>query len=224
MKIIFYDKSQDADGIPLELTTAPLTETYIDLGAGFAFSFLIPTKISSLALGNAQMLQVEITAVNLDVTHLLNVDNTTKLLTFADLNDTDFIVKFIGSNQEAGRLILGESNSIGIAVSRSTGYDTTHRPLTTASGQRVLGLSGVALKTISIVFNYAFNGAELTAIEIAKNQMGSGFPLVFSFEEEVECRNYHIQALYGYIDGSLAFNSDNPNNLWSGRWNVTEAF
>jgi hypothetical protein len=125
-----------------------------------------------------------------------------------------------------GRLAMGRAFTFGIAIAREPGFNSTHVPRTTLSGQVVEGSGGYAYRTISVDLRYKIGlDAILEIQEAFTPQIARGFPFFLSFEEERD-RIPFLPRLYAKEKGqlSMSFESGINKPLFSKRWTFEECF
>lgn len=216
MKILLYDKAQDATSIPEKIITGALADKYV--GSSFPVVLAQSEKIDVIGLGYTDATEITITSGS----NVRTIPYTSKgLYSVQEFTSSSFTVTTNGTY--LGRMAFGEGLSIGLSPQREPGRFTTNQNRTTASGNPIPGAGGYSGKSFGFDVRYKLGSSFFDQLDKAYDtQISKGFPVFVDFEKS---NLYPYLLFYGKFENeNMVFQSSVNSYKYSKRFQLYEAF
>ena len=227
MKILIYDKLQDASGVPDAILTPALSDIYT-ADVTFTATFDAIEKVNCVGIGYTDATEIEIYSYDDDETQTITISKDAPyhngLYALTEINSDVFIITHDGTF--IGRVGLGEYRTLGTAPSKEIGFYTTEKSRETLSGQVIPGAGGYSGRRFNADVRYKIDEDVYNDIESAyAGQISKGFPYFLNLTEELHKLPENMRYFYANTDKPLSLlQSSTYDFLYSYKFNFYERF
>ena len=231
MKILIYDKMQDANGVPTLIKTPALGDAY-SAASSFPVNFDSGEKINCVGIGYTDATELTLTSSDfdtrtIDITKSIPDQNGLYLIDEIDPDDEyemDFEVSHNGTY--IGRVGLGEYRKLGTSPSKEIGFYSTNENRITKGGQVIPGGGGITGRRFEADVRYKINEEIWNDIRSAMpKQIGKGFPYFLYTDDERHKLPADMLYFYAYTNKPLSLlQSSSRRFLYSYKFSFLEGF
>lgn len=226
MKILLYDKMQDATGAPDAIKSPALADIYTT-ATSVSVTFDDEEKVNCVGIGYTDATQVTISDGSdsqiISITQSVPYCNGLYILPSAFLADA-YTISHNGSF--IGRVGIGEYRTLGTNITKETGFYTTNESRRTASGQVIPGAGGYSGRQVVADVRYKITEDMYNDILAAyTGQISKNFPFFVMFDDEQHKLPDTLLHFYGRLkDVDILLQSSVYKFLYSYKFQFFEAF
>lgn len=225
MKILIYDKFQDATGIPDEVLSPALADIYTALTT-FTATFSSPQDINCIGIGYTDATTVTLTGtfgtINISITKDAPYQNGLYLAAVGSVSS----ITVSHNGTYIGRVAAGVYRTLGTSPTKEIGFYTTNESRTTLSGQVIPGAGGYSGRRFVATVSYKIDEDVYDDIQLAyPGQIQKGFPYFLLLDDEQHKLPADMELFYAATDVPLSLlQSSVYDFLYSYKFNFYERF